>query len=60
MSYDADDQTILGIASHIPYSCQYPIWRLSFETMPCFAIICPEVGFPSVLPVQQTGLSQLV
>lgn len=60
MSYDADDQTILGIATHTPYSCQYPICRLSFETMSCFAIICPKVGFPSVLPVQQTGLSQPV
>lgn len=60
MSYDAGNQTILGIASHIPYTCQYPIWRLSFETMPCFAIIRPEAGFPSVSPVQQTGLSQPV
>ena len=60
MSYDAHDQTILGIFSHIPCSCQYPIWRLSFETVPCFAISCPAVGFPSVLPVQQTGLSQPV
>lgn len=60
MCYDADNQTILGIASHIPCSCQYPIWRLSLETMPHFAIICPAVGFPSVLPVQQTGLSQPV
>lgn len=45
MSYEAKDQTILGIASQIPYSCQYSIWRLPFERMPCFAIICPRVGF---------------
>lgn len=60
MSFDADDQTVLGIASQIPYSCQYSIWRLSFEGMPCFAIICPRVGFHSFMPVQQTGLSQPV
>lgn len=61
MSYDAGNQTILGIASHIPTLANIPSGDFHLKQFPaCYNLSCPKVRFPSVFPVRHTGLSQPV